>query len=139
MLLVVFAVSTVSVILAISSVSHVDFPVVLLLLRGPHAMRLKKLSPGFGSLNACVSDCEQTGHHFGLLHGDLLHSLDVADSVMKVVDLNVLDIWDIISSVAEIFHVVPETLIMLLPDGLQSLSSRWTLVRALKVYDEHDT
>jgi hypothetical protein len=89
------AVSTVSAILVISSVSHVDFPVVLLLLRGPHATRLKKSSLGFRSFNACVSDYEQIGHHFGLLQGDLLHSLNVADSVMEGVDdLNVLDIWD---------------------------------------------
>jgi hypothetical protein len=41
------AVFVVSAILAISSVSRVDFPVVLLLLRGPLAMRLKKSSPSF--------------------------------------------------------------------------------------------
>jgi hypothetical protein len=46
----------VSMILAISSVSRVDFSVVLLLLRGLLATRLKKSSPGFESLNACVSD-----------------------------------------------------------------------------------
>jgi hypothetical protein len=28
---------------------------------------------------------------------------------------------------------------MLLPDGLQSLSSRWILIRALEVLDEHGT
>jgi hypothetical protein len=40
LLLVVFTVSAVSVILAISSVSRVDFPIVLLLLHRPLATRL---------------------------------------------------------------------------------------------------
>jgi hypothetical protein len=52
-------------------------------------------------------------------------------------DLNVLDVQDDIPSVAEIFHIVPKALIMLLLDGLQSLSSRWTLVCTLEVPDEH--
>jgi hypothetical protein len=140
LLLVVSVVSVISAILAISSVSHVGFPVVLLLLCGRLAMRLKKLSPGFRSLNACVSDREQIGHHLGLLHGDLLHSLDVTDSITKGVDiLDVLDIWDDIPSIAEIFHIVPEALIMLFPGGLQSLSSRWMLVHIMEVPDEHGT
>jgi hypothetical protein len=37
------------------------------------------------------------------------------------------------------FHIVPEALIMLLLDGLQSLSSRWTLVCTLEVPDEYGT
>jgi hypothetical protein len=37
------------------------------------------------------------------------------------------------------FHVVLETLIMLLPDGLQGLCSRWALVRALEVPDKYGT
>jgi hypothetical protein len=41
--------------------------------------------------------------------------------VEGVADLDVLDIRDSVPSIAEIFHVVPETLIMLLSDGLQSL------------------
>jgi hypothetical protein len=90
LLLVVFMVS---VILAISSASRVDFPVVLLLLRGPLATGLKKSSLGFRSLNAYVRNCKQIGHHFGILHGNLLHSLDVADSVTEGVDnLDLLDI-----------------------------------------------
>jgi hypothetical protein len=139
----VLAVSTVLVvfmILAISPVSRVDFPVILFLLCGPLAMRLKKSNPGFRILNARVSDYEQIGHHFGFIHGDLLHSLDVVDSVAEDVDdLDVLDIQYSVPDVVEIFHVVPEALIMLLSDGLQSLSSRWTLIRALKVLDEHGT
>jgi hypothetical protein len=132
------AVSAISVISTISPASRVDFLVVLLLLCGPLATRLKKSSPGLGSLDACVCDCEQIGHHLGLLHDDLPHSLDVTDSVIEIVDdLDVLDIRDSVPSIAEIFHIVQETLIMLLSDGLQSLSSRWMLVRALKVLDEH--
>jgi hypothetical protein len=88
-------------------------------------VRLKKSSPGLRSLNAYVSSCKQIGHHLGLLHGDLLHSLDVTDSVTESIDdLNVLNIQDGISGVVEMFHIVPEALIMLLLDGLQSLSNR---------------
>jgi hypothetical protein len=113
------AIPTVSVILAISPVSHVDFPIVLLLLHGPPATRLKKSRPNFRSLNACVSYCEQISHRLGLLHGDLPHGLDVADSIAEGVDdLEVIDVWDSVSGVAEMFHVVPKALIMLLSDGL---------------------
>jgi hypothetical protein len=133
-------VSTVSTILVISSVSRVDFLVILLLLHGPLTTRVKKSSPSFRSLNAYVSDYEQIGHHFRLLHCDLLRSLDVADSIVKGVDdLDILYIWDSVPGIAEIFHVVPEALIMLLLDGIQNLSSRWLLIRALKVSDEHGT
>jgi hypothetical protein len=105
----------------ISLVNRVDFPVILILLHGPLAMRLKKSSLGLGSLNACVSDREQIGNCLRPLHGDLLHSLDVADSVVKGIDdLDVLHIQNNISGIAEMFHVVSEALIMLLPHGLQS-------------------
>jgi hypothetical protein len=140
LLLAVSVVTPVSTILAISSVSHVDFPVILLLLRGPLVTRLKKSSPGFESLNIYVSDCEQISHHFGLLHDDILYSLDVTDFIVKDVDdLDILNIQDSVPSTAEIFHVVPKALIMLLLDGLQSLSNIWMLVRVLEVPDEHDT
>jgi hypothetical protein len=33
-------------------------------------------------------------------------------------DLDVLNVWDSVSSIAEIFHVVPEALIILLLHGL---------------------
>jgi hypothetical protein len=83
------------------------------------------LSPGIRSLNAYVSDCEQIDHHSGLLHSDLLHSLDVIDSVVESIDdLDVLNIWDSVPSVAKIFYIVLEAVIMLLLDDLQSLSSR---------------
>jgi hypothetical protein len=46
------------VIFAISLVSCVDFPIILLLLRGPLAVGVKMSSPGLGRLNAYVSNCE---------------------------------------------------------------------------------
>jgi hypothetical protein len=76
LMLAVSTVFVVSVILVISSVSHVDFPIILLLLRGLLSTRFKKSSPSFGSLNACVGDREQISHRLGLLHDDLLHSLE---------------------------------------------------------------
>jgi hypothetical protein len=116
---VVSAVSVISTIPEMSPVSRVDFSIVLLLLRRPLATRLKKSSLGFETLNVYVSNYEQIDHHFGPLHGNLLHSLDVADSIMKGIDdLDVLDIRDGIPGVIKIFHVVPEALIMLLLDDL---------------------
>jgi hypothetical protein len=96
-------ISTISTIPVASMIDCVDFPIVLLLLWGPLAVGLKKLSPGLRSLNAYVSDCEQIGHHFLLLHGYLLHSLDIDNPVME-------DIDD--------FDAL-EALIMLLLDGLR--------------------
>jgi hypothetical protein len=101
---------------------------------------LKESSPGLGCLDAGVRDCEQIGHSLGFLHGDLLHCLDVAVFVTEGVDdLDVLDVRDSIPSVAETFHVVPEALIILLPDGLESLNSRWILIRVVKVPNEYGT
>jgi hypothetical protein len=89
-------------------------------------------SLGLRSLFAYICDCKQIGHSLGLLHGDLLHSPEITDPVAKGIDdLDVLDVWDDISGIGKTFHVVPETLIMLLPDGLQGLSSRRMLVRVL--------
>jgi hypothetical protein len=108
LLVVVSVVSTVSTILVMSSVSRVDFPVVLLLLCGPLAMGLKKLSLCFQSLDACVRDYGQISYHLRLLYGDLLDSLDVADSVVEGVDdLDILSLQDSVSGVAEMFDVVP--------------------------------
>jgi hypothetical protein len=53
--------------------------------------------------------------------------------------LDVLDVRDSIPNIAEMFHVVLEAFIMLLPNGLESLNSRWMLIRALEVLDEHGT
>jgi hypothetical protein len=58
LLLVISVVSAVSTILVISPISCVDFLIILLLLHRPLAMRLKKLSSCFRSLNACVHDYE---------------------------------------------------------------------------------
>jgi hypothetical protein len=117
-------VSAVSMILAISPVSYVDFPAILLLLHRAHATRLKKSRLGFESLNAYISDCEQIGHHSWLIHGVLLHSLDVADSITEGInDLDVLDIWDSVPSVAEMFNVVTEAFIILLLDGTHMLEA----------------
>jgi hypothetical protein len=50
--------------------------------------------------------------------------------------LNVLDVWDAISGIAQTLNIIKETLIMLLLDGLDS---RRMLTGALEVPDEHDT
>jgi hypothetical protein len=52
-------------------------------------------------------------------------------------DLDILDVRDSVPGIAETFQVIPETFIMLLPDGLQSLCCRWTLICALEVSNEH--
>jgi hypothetical protein len=116
-------ISIVSVIFVISLVHCVDFLIVLLL-RGP--------------LAAYASDYTQMDHHSELLHGDLLHSFDVTDSIKESIDdLDVLDVQDDVPGIAKMFYVTPEALIMLLLDGLQSLSSRWTFVCTLEVPNEH--
>jgi hypothetical protein len=56
----------------------------------------------------------------------------------SVDDLDVLNIWDSISGITEIFHIVLKVFIMFLPNGLKGLSSRCPLVCALEVPDEHD-
>jgi hypothetical protein len=133
-------VSVISMIPAVSAIGCVNLLIILLLLRGPLATGLKKPSPGLGSLNAYTSGCKKIGHHFGLLHGDLLNSLDTIHPITKSIDnLNVLDVRDSLPGIAKIFHVVLKTLIMLLLDGLQGFSCRWTLVCTLEVLDEHGT
>jgi hypothetical protein len=98
------------------------------------------LSPGFESLYAYIADREQVSHHFGLLHGYLFHHFNITDAITEGVnDLDVLDVWDAISGIAEMLDIVTETLIMLLFDGLEGLDSRWTLIGALEVPDEHGT
>jgi hypothetical protein len=70
----------------------------------------------------------------------LFHSFDIADAIMEVVDdLDVLDVWDAISGIAETLDIIVKTLIMLLLDGLEGLGSRWMLIGALEVFDEHGT
>jgi hypothetical protein len=115
----------ISMVLAVSLIGHVLLPIVLLLLWGPLATWLKELSPSLRYLDACVRDYEQINHHLGFLHGDLHHGLHVTDSITKGIDdLDVLDVRDRVPYIAEMFHVVLEALIMLLPNGLDSFSSR---------------
>jgi hypothetical protein len=103
-------------------------------------MRLQKSSPGFRSLYAYIGDHEQISHHFGLLHGYLLHCFDIADAITEGVnDLDVLDVWDVVSSIAKMLDIITKTLIMLLLDGLEGLGSRQMLIGALEVLDEHGT
>jgi hypothetical protein len=80
------------------------------------------------------------GHCLGLLHVDFLNSLDIANPVAKDIDdFDVLDVRDSVLGITEAFHVVLETFIMLLLDGLQGFSCRQMLVRTLKFPDEHGT
>jgi hypothetical protein len=98
------------------------------------------LSLGLESLYTYISDCEQINHHLWFLHGYLLHSLDIVDTITEGVDdLNVLDVRDSTPGIVEMIDVVAGTLILLLLDGLEGLSSRRTLLCALKVSDEHGT
>jgi hypothetical protein len=137
---VIPVISVVSVIFVISPISCVDFLIVLLLLRWPFDTGLKKSSPSLRSFNAYASDCKQIDHYSGLLHGDLLRSLDVTNSIMESIDdLDVLNVRDGVPGIVEMFHIVSKALIMLLLDGLQSLSIRWALVCTLEVPDEHGT
>jgi hypothetical protein len=74
------------------------------------------------------------------LNGDLLNCFKIGDLVVEGIDdLNVLDVQDSIFGIATTFHIVLETFIMLLLDGLQSFYCRRLLVRTLKVLDEHGT
>jgi hypothetical protein len=137
LLLTIFVISVIPM---ISTISCIDLLIILLLLQGPLATRFKEPSLGLGGLNAYVSDCEKICHCFGLLHGDLLNSLNVTDPVMKGIDdFDVLDVQFSVPGIIEIFHVVLEAFIMLLLDGLQDFSCRRMLVHTLKVPDEHGT
>jgi hypothetical protein len=98
------------------------------------------LSPGFGSFYAYIGNREQIGHRFELLHCYLFHSFEIADVITEGVNnLDVLDVRDAISGIAEMLDIITETLIMLLLDGLEGLVGRWTLIGALEVSDEHGT
>jgi hypothetical protein len=66
---------------------------------------------------------------FMAIYSTVLMSLTLSRKVLMIVaegvdDLDVLNVRDNVPSVAETFHVVSEALIMLLPDGLESLNSR---------------
>jgi hypothetical protein len=56
---------------------------------------------------------------FWLLHHDLLNSLDITHPITKGIDdFDVLDVWDSILGIVEMFHVVLKAFIMLLLDDL---------------------
>jgi hypothetical protein len=126
------------VVLLISSFYGVDLSVIPFS-GWPLATRLLKSSPSFGSLYAYISDREQISHHFRILHGYLFHSFNIVDAITEGInDLDVLDVRDVISGIAETLGIITETLIMLLLDGLEGLSTE-TLIGALEVLDEHGT
>jgi hypothetical protein len=54
-----------------------------------------------------------------LVHGDLLDNLNSADHITEGVDdFDVLDVRDSVPGVAEMFYVLLNTFIWLLPDGI---------------------
>jgi hypothetical protein len=53
--------------------------------------------------------------------------------------VDVLDVRDAVSGIAETFDRITETLVVLLFDGLDDLVGRWTLIGALEVPDERGT
>jgi hypothetical protein len=125
-------------VLLISSFRGVDHPMVPSW--WPLASRLEKSSPGFGSFYANIDNREQIGHHFGLLHRYLFHGFEIADAISEGVNnLDVLDVRNVVSGIAEMLDIIMKTLIMLLLDGLESLNGRWALIGALKVPDEYGT
>jgi hypothetical protein len=101
-------------------------------------MRLQKSSLGFGSFYAYISNREQIGHRFGLLHCYLFYNFEITDAIMEGVN-NVLDVRDAVSGIAEMLDIITETLIVLLLDGLDGLGGKWTLIGAIEVPDEHGT
>jgi hypothetical protein len=63
--------------------------------------------------------CERIGHRSSLFHGDFLNSLDITDLITKGIDdLHVLDVWDSVPSIVEMFLIISEAFIMLLLDSL---------------------
>jgi hypothetical protein len=118
-------------VLLISSFRGVDLTVIPFS-QWPLAMGIQKSSLSFGSLYAYIGDYEQISHHFGLLHGYLFHRFNIVDTITEgVIDLDVLDVRDAISDIAETLDIIAKTLIMLLLDGLEGLGSRRMLVGAL--------
>jgi hypothetical protein len=87
-----------------------------------------------------MGDYKQISHHLGFLEGNLLNCLEIANPIMEGIDdLDVLNVWDSVPGIAEIFHVVLEDFIMLLLDGLQSFYCRWVLACTLEVPNECGT
>jgi hypothetical protein len=126
-----------SAVLLISSFRGVDLQIVPSSW-WPLASRLKKSSPGFRRFYANIGNREQIGHRFRLLHRYLFHGFEIADAISEGINnLNVLDVRDVISGIAEMFDIITKTLVMLLLDGLMGLGGRWTLIGTLEVPDEH--
>jgi hypothetical protein len=119
----------------------VDLPIfLLLLLWGSIVSWIKEPGSGLRDLNANVCYCQQIGHRFRLLRGNLLDSLNIVDPITEGTnELDVLDVLDSVPGIAKIFHIIPKALIGLLLDSLQGFSSGGTLACALKVPNEHDT
>jgi hypothetical protein len=96
------------------------------------------LGSGLVGLDALICYCQQISHGFCLLVGDLLYSHDVCDPIMEGIDdLNVFDVKNSIPGIAKTFQVISKAFIILLLDGLQSFGSRWPLICALEIADEH--
>jgi hypothetical protein len=75
------------------------------------ATRLQKFSPGFRSLYAYIGNREQISHRFGLLHGYLFLGFNIIDTITEGINnLDVLDVRDSISGIAEILDIIIETL-----------------------------
>jgi hypothetical protein len=128
-----------SAVLLISSFCGVDLPIIPSSW-WPLASRLQKSSPGFTSFYAYIGNHEQIGHCFGLLHCYLFHSFEIADAITKGINiLDALDVRAAISGIAEMLDIIMETLIVLLLDGLEGLSGRWTFIGALEAPDDHGT
>jgi hypothetical protein len=103
-------------------------------------LETRETEPGFGSFYANIGNREQIGRHFGLLHRYLFHGFEIADAISEGINnLDVLNVRDVISGIAEKFNIITETLVMLLLDGIEGLGGRWTLIGALEVFDEHGT
>jgi hypothetical protein len=127
--------------LPIPVICCIDLSIFLLfLLWQPLVTWIKEPGSGLSGLDADICDCQQTGHHFVLFHGDLLDNLDITNPITEGIDdLDVLDVRDSIPDIAEVFHIILETLIVLLLNSLQGLSSAGALVCALEILDEHGT
>jgi hypothetical protein len=128
-----------SIVLLISSFRGVDLSIIHSSW-WPLDSKLEKSSPGFGSFYAYIGNHEKIGHRFELLHRYLFHDFEIADAISEGVNnLDVLEVRDVVSGIAEMFDIITETLVVLLLDGLEGLCGRWTLIGALEVPDEHGT
>jgi hypothetical protein len=64
----------------------------------------------------------------------------MVDAISEGVNnLDVLDVRDAISGIAETLDIIKDTLFMLLLDGLEGIGGRSTLKGAPEVSDEHGT